>query len=311
MDINLFWKKGGIYLTKNEDYFCLLGARLIVLDRLHNVVCTFSDMRNYSCAEFFEGHFLVARNTGCTYKVYDIRTKTCKETYRAYHRDHIPHTRSVIDQLNHILYDIYCNEKTRKSQVVCLDLTSKQFKYIDIPYTGTYAAAMFDNRIGYQFIRYELIRANGDAFAYPEIINFEQGRFIRKPFATQMPCGVMCFSNQLVVFRDGQVLNLQSGVAKKLEFQNTEKLEFPNTKRLSVCTAALYESSNMLVVAHRTGFNIFDLEAFSCIFSHIGERYVSDARIIGNDLFMVTWEKYMWVEDFVNKVSQLEQKNGK
>ena len=39
-------------------------------------------MRNYGWVDLFEGHYLVARNGGCTFKVYDLQQKMCVKTYQ-------------------------------------------------------------------------------------------------------------------------------------------------------------------------------------------------------------------------------------
>ena len=82
MDIKEIKKLKGYQIAYNENYICYMGSRLVVHDRHGNQVCTFSDMRNYGWVDLFKGHYLVARNGGCTFKVYDLQQKMCVKTYQ-------------------------------------------------------------------------------------------------------------------------------------------------------------------------------------------------------------------------------------
>ena len=79
MDIKEIKKLKGYQIAYNENYICYMGSRLVVHGRHGNEVCTFSDMRNYGWVDLFKGHYLVARNGGCTFKVYDLQQKNVCE----------------------------------------------------------------------------------------------------------------------------------------------------------------------------------------------------------------------------------------
>lgn len=84
-----------------------MGSRLVVHDRQGNEVCTFSDMRNYGWVDLFKGHYLVARNGGCTFKVYDLQQKMCVKTYQVFGRQYSPYGRPVLDNKALIVYEAF------------------------------------------------------------------------------------------------------------------------------------------------------------------------------------------------------------
>lgn len=88
----------------------------MVHDRQGNEVCTFSDMRNYGWVDLFKGHYLVARNGGCTFKVYDLQQKMCVKTYQVFGRQYSPYGRPVLDKKALIVYEAFLPERILKQK---------------------------------------------------------------------------------------------------------------------------------------------------------------------------------------------------
>ena len=109
----------------------------MVHDRHENEVCTFSDMRNYGWVDLFKGHYLVARNGGCTFKVYDLQQKMCVKTYQVLGRKFSPYESPVLDQKKSVVYEAFYGETFETKKIVCLNVETGDCRYIDFPYDGT------------------------------------------------------------------------------------------------------------------------------------------------------------------------------
>lgn len=74
--------KGCSYrIMQNEYYFCVIGKQLSIY-RISDMerVCTFSDMKYYSCGNFVDETTFIAKNTMGIYKIYNIEKGICIRT---------------------------------------------------------------------------------------------------------------------------------------------------------------------------------------------------------------------------------------
>ena len=269
-----------------------MGSRLVVHDRQGNEVCTFSDMRNYGWVDLFKGHYLVARNGGCTFKVYDLQQKMCVKTYQVFGRKFSPYESPVLDQKKGVVYEAFYGETFETKKIVCLNMETGECRYIDFPYDGTPG---MDGRINaegdYCFIHVRL--DNGRP--YVEIGYLKDGVLTFRGFHNRLYGGVTFWTDDFLIFHNNELLWLNTEKRVKLNVS-------PQSER-DITSGIYFEETGKLLLAYPNGVCLMDIGRNKCEFFY-PEEYVSDVKIIGDDLYIGTWVKTVIIQNFWNEVAQ-------
>lgn len=269
-----------------------MGSRLVVHDRHGNQVCTFSDMRNYGWVDLFKGHYLVARNGGCTFKVYDLQQKMCVKTYQVLGRKFSPYESPVLDQKKSVVYEAFYGETFETKKIVCLNVETGECRYIDFPYDGTPG---MDGRINaegdYCFIYVRL--DNGRP--YVEIGYLKDGMFSFRSFKNLVYGRSSFWTEKFMILPRNKLLWLDT--EKEME------LNIPPQKQGSIRAGIFFEETRKLLLAYPNCACLMDIGRNKCEFFY-PEEYVSDVKIIGDDLYIGTWVKTVIIRNFWNEVAQ-------
>lgn len=270
-----------------------MGSRLVVHDRHENEVCTFSDMRNYGWVDLFKGHYLVARNGGCTFKVYDLQQKMCVKTYQVFGRQYSPYGRPVLDKKALIVYEaFFAGAHFETKKIVCLNVETGECRYIDFPYDGTPGMSGRINAEGdYCFIHVRL--DNGRP--YVEIGYLKDGVLTFRGFHNRLYGGVTFWTDDFLIFHNNELLWLNTEKRVKLNVS-------PQSER-DITSGIYFEETGKLLLAYPNGVCLMDIGRNECEFFY-PEEYVSDVKIIGDDLYIGTWVKTVIIRNFWNEVAQ-------
>lgn len=92
----------------------------------------------------------------------------------------------------------------------------------------------------------------------------------------------------------------------KLLWLDTEKemeLNIPPQKQGSIRAGIFFEETRKLLLAYPNGVCLMDIGRNKCEFFY-PEEYVSDVKIIGDDLYIGIWVKTVIIRNFWNEVAQ-------
>ena len=294
MDIKKYTALKGYNIIVGDYYICFLGTKLVIWDMQQNEVCTFSDMRDYAWAAFLNGHYLIARNARCTYKVYDLREKMCVHTYTAYKKNFYPYGLPVLDAQKGILYDAFYTGQFEKKQVISLQVNSGEFQYIDYLYPGNLGDhAKMDEDSNYCFIHYKHILRDTKTVLSPEIAYMKGGDFFFQPLREPVYFRVDLFMDQFLILQNDELIWLESG--------NRMKLNVPEQKRGFLHSGIYDENREYLTLAYHDCVCTMNLRTNNCIFFY-PEEFVSDVKLIGDDLYIGTWKKTVCLRRFKQEV---------
>ena len=292
MDIKEMKKLKGYQIAYNENYICYMGSRLVVHDRQGNEVCTFSDMRNYAWVDFFKGNYLVARNGGCTFKVYDLRQKACVKTYRVFGRKFSPYEFPVLDQKKGVVYEAFYGETFEDKKIVCLHVETGECQYINFPYDGTPGREGRINAEGaYSFIHVRL----DEGRPYIEIGYLKNGVLTFRDFHNRLYGGVTFWTDDFLILHNNELFWLNT--------EKREKLNVSPQSERDIISGIYFTETGRLLSAYPNGVCLMDVGRNECEFFY-PEEYVSDVKIIGEDLYIGTWVKTVVIRNFWNEVTR-------
>ncbi|MDD7635686.1 MAG: hypothetical protein PUJ55_01965 [Clostridiales bacterium] len=291
MDIKEIKKLKSYQIAYNENYICYMGSRLVVHDRQENEVCTFSDMRNYGWVDFFKGHYLVARNGGCTFKVYDLRKKMCVKTYQVFGRQYLPYGRPVLDKKALIVYEaFFAGAHFETKKIACLNVETGECQYIDFPYDGTPG---MDGRINaegdYSFIYVRL----DNGHPYVEIGYLKDGMLTFQGFHNRLYGGVTFWTDDFLILHNNELFWLNTEKRVQLNVS-------PQSER-DITSGIYFTETGKLLSTYPNGVCLMDIGRNECEFFY-PEEYVSDVKIIGDDLYIGTWVKTVCLKGFKQEV---------
>ena len=168
------------------------------------------------------------------------------------------------------------------------------FRRVPFPYEGTLGSPVWiDKRGRYRSIWYTIVSQNGDRVLFPKIAVLENDSFTFSSFR-EPPYLRICFLTEEFV-----LTQLDEWI--RLDTEERIKLHVPKEKMGYFCAAIYSEKTNRLILGYSDGVCVMDLRTDNCLFFH-PEYYVSDIKIIGNDLFVGTWEKTVVYKDFVPEI---------
>lgn len=165
-------------------------------------------------------------------------------------------------------------------------------QYIDFPYDGTPGR---DGRINaegdYCFIHVRL--DNGRP--YVEIGYLKNGMLSFRSFKNLVYGRSSFWTEKFMILPRNKLLWLDT--EKEME------LNIPPQKQGSIRAGIFFEETRKLLLAYPNCVCLMDIGRNECEFFY-PEEYVSDVKIIGDDLYIGTWVKTVVIRNFWNEVAQ-------
>lgn len=275
----------GYDVVEGYRYICFVGRSLTICDKKLNLVCRFSDMKNYGWADFISDNLLVACNTGSTYKVYDIAQQKCLQTYTAHKRGYTSYEQPLLDREKRVVYNS-CHTNTHdKREFTVLDLDAGAFRYIDFPYQMVPGGARrLDQDGNFSCACRELVPEGEKRRGIAKILTLKDDRFEFREFQPPLYSHIDCYTEDFLVTSKSELIWLNN--------EKRVQLNLPEQHRgyLKTNAYAYLKESRQLFLAYSECVCGFDLATNTCAFFY-PEKYISDVQVIGNDLFIGTWEK--------------------
>lgn len=179
-----------------------------------------------------------------------------------------------------------------KQKIACLNVETGECRYIDFPYDGTPGREGRINAEGdYSFIHVRL--DNGRT--YVEIGYLKDGMLSFRSFKN-LAYGMSSFwTEEFIILPRNKLLWLDT--EKEME------LNIPPQKQGSIRAGIFFEETRKLLLAYPNCVCLMDIGRNECEFFY-PEEYVSDVKIIGDDLYIGTWVKTVIIRNFWNEVAQ-------
>lgn len=284
MGIREYKRLIGYNIIEGNQYVCIIGGSLAICDKKLNLVCRFSDMKNYGWADFINDNLLVACNTGLTYKVYDIAQQKCLQTYTAHKRGYTSYEQPLLDREKRVVYNSCHTNTYDKREFTVLDLDTGTFRYIDFPYEiFPNKARCLDEDGNFSCTCTDLV--DGKGYIGPtKILTLKENCFDFYEFHPPLYKVVKCYTEDFLVSAGSELIWLDTEKRMKLNLPK-QHLGYLNLNRYTYL-----KGNEKLFLAYSECVCGFDLSTNTCTFFY-PEKYVSDVKVIGNDLFIGTWEK--------------------
>ena len=173
-----------------------------------------------------------------------------------------------------------------------MNVETGECRYIDFPYDGTPGREGRINAEGdYCFIYVRL--DNGRP--YVEIGYLKDGVLTFRGFHNRLYGGVTFWTDDFLIFHNNELLWLNTEKRVKLNVS-------PQSER-DITSGIYFEETGKLLLAYPNCVCLMDIGRNECEFFY-PEEYVSDVKIIGDDLYIGTWVKTVIIRNFWNEVAQ-------
>ena len=284
----------GYKIAVCEKYICLLGERIVICDREMHEVCTLPNLKNCVWVEFIDENLLIARNAMRTYKIYDLNERQCIASHTALKSCYETFGLPIFDKKNRIIYDAFYRGQFTRKEVTTFSVDTRTFEHIPFPQEGTIGLTNWINKGGkYQTVWYTLQMQGGNHVLFPKIATLENGEFTFHAFQEPPRLRIVYFTDTFCLTQLDDIIYFDPEVHLKLNLPK-ERLGY-------FCSAIYLEESNKIVLAYSDSICAMDLTTNTCLFFR-QEDHVSDIKLIGNDLFVGTWEKTIIYRNFVAEV---------
>ncbi len=270
----------GYDIVMDHRYICFVGRSLTICDKELNLVCRFSDMKNYGWADFINDNLLVACSTGLAYKIYDI----------AHKRGHTSYEQPLLDREKRVVYNS-CHTNTHdKKEFTVLDLDAGAFRYIDFPYQMVPGGARrLDQDGNFSCACRELVPEGEKRRGITKILTLKDDRFEFREFQPPLYSHIDCYTEDFLVTSKSELIWLNN--------EKWVQLNLPEQHRgyLKTNAYAYLKESRQLFLAYSECVCGFDLNTNICTFFY-PEKFISAIGVIGSDLYIGTWEKTIVVK---------------
>jgi len=275
-------------IIQGEHYFCVIGNKLSIY-RISDMerVCTFSDMKYYSCGNFVDDTTFVARNTIGIYKVYDIEKVICIKTIQFDEIDQSGQdSEFILSPKKDYLFDI----------LDCRERSDMRFYKIEIA-TGEASFLTIHNlmRVS-KFLTYDeqnnSVRFVNSLFNVLEV-NLDS-MTIKTAYYDSLQLILeahLFFDNRYVLNKKMEIIDIETKtLIRKIDYR------FVTNQHSYLVSTSLHNNNQHLAIVYSDKIVILDFISGKVLFEYT-DKYCSCVCFVGDYLLLGTWTKVVIIDN--------------